>query len=134
MRHHAGPAAAAASLTAAYPQLFTTDIARACAFFEQKLGFAISFLHGAPPFYGQVMRDGVRLNLRHVDVMPFTGDVRAADHLLSAYVETSDIDALHAEYQARGVALHQPLTTQVWGVRDFVICDPDGNLILFASR
>ncbi|MGL4288416.1 MAG: bleomycin resistance protein [Phreatobacter sp.] len=123
-----------ARLIAAYPQLFTTDMSRACAFFTEKLGFSIGFLHGAPPFYGQVTRDGTSLNLRHVDIMPFTGDVRAAHHLLSAYVEVSDIDALHAEYQAKGADLHQPLATQPWGVRDFVIRDPDGNLILFASR
>lgn len=134
MPDHAGPAATAARLTAACPQLFTTDMTRSCAFFTRKLGFAIGFLHGDPPFYGQVTRDGVRLNLRHVDAMPFGGDVRATDHLLSAYVEVSDIDALHAEYQASGAPLHQPLTTQPWNVRDFVVRDPDGNLILFASH
>lgn len=134
MRDPTGPAATAARLTAAYPQLFTTDMTRTCAYFTQKLGFSVGFLHGDPPFYGQVMRDGIKLNLRHVDAMPFTGDIRAADHLLSAYVEVSDIDALHAEYQASGAVLHQRLTTQPWNVRDFVLRDPDGNLILFASR
>ncbi|WP_368734893.1 VOC family protein [Klebsiella michiganensis] len=44
------------------------------------------------------------------------------------------MEALHAEYQAMGVALHQPLTVQDWNIRDFVVRDPDGNLILFASR
>ncbi|QCI63535.1 bleomycin resistance protein [Phreatobacter stygius] len=127
------PEAVAARLTAAHPQLFTTDMTRSCTFFTQQLGFSIGFLHGDPPFYGQVTRDGICLNLRHVDAMPFTGNIRETDHLLSAYVVVSDVEALYAECRARGAGLHQPLTTQPWDTRDFVVRDPDGNLILFAS-
>ena len=35
------------------------------------------FLHGDPPFYGQVERDGARLNLRHADMLAFTAAFRA---------------------------------------------------------
>jgi len=55
-------------ITTAEPQLFVGDVKTACDFFSQKLGFTIAFVYGDPPFYGQVMRDGARLNLRCVDV------------------------------------------------------------------
>ena len=56
-----------AVITAAEPQLFVADIKSSCDFFTSKLGFAVVFTYGEPPFYAQVVRDGARLNLRHVD-------------------------------------------------------------------
>ena len=55
-------------MTAAEPQLFVTDIKASCDFFTERLGFKVAFVYGEPPYYGQVVRDGARLNLRHVDV------------------------------------------------------------------
>src|SRR5688572_18055608 len=52
---------AAATLIAAGPQLFVSDILAACAYFEDTLGFERTFVHGEPPFYAQVVRDGARL-------------------------------------------------------------------------
>ena len=123
-----------ARLLTAQPQLFTTDLARAVAYYRERLGFTVVFLHGEPPFYGQIVRDGARLNLRHVDAMPFVDGIRAREHLLSAYVPVRAIDALLAEFLAAGAQFHQALTTQPWGLRDFVIRDPDGNLVCFSEE
>ena len=59
-------AIAKATITAAEPQLFVSDI-RSCDFFTGELGFAVAFTYGEPPFYAQIVRGGARLNLRHVD-------------------------------------------------------------------
>ena len=56
----------ATTLLAAEPQLFVSDFAVACAFYTGKLGFMVAFTYGSPPFYGQVVRDGARLNLHCV--------------------------------------------------------------------
>src|SRR5215471_6766940 len=53
-------------ITAAEPQLLVADVRASCDFFSQKLGFKITFVYGDPPFYGQVIRDGARLNLKCV--------------------------------------------------------------------
>jgi hypothetical protein len=50
----------------AEPQLFVSDINAAYVFLEHELGFNVVFTHGDPPFYGQVRRDHVSLNLRYV--------------------------------------------------------------------
>ena len=55
------------SALAAEPQLYVSDIAASCEFYSRMLGFSVAFTYGEPPFYAQVSRDGVRLNLRHVD-------------------------------------------------------------------
>jgi catechol 2,3-dioxygenase-like lactoylglutathione lyase family enzyme len=55
------------TLLAAEPQLFVSDIEASCEFYTKKLGFTVAFVYGEPPFYGQVFRDGARLNIRHLD-------------------------------------------------------------------
>lgn len=120
-------------LALAEPQLFVSDIAAARAFYEQKLGFTTRFTYGEPPFYAQVFRDGARFNLRHVDEPPFDKELRARDDLLSATIVLDNIKPLFLEYQAAGVAFHQTPRTEPWGARTFIVSDPDGNLIAFAT-
>jgi catechol 2,3-dioxygenase-like lactoylglutathione lyase family enzyme len=128
--------AARPALVAAEPQLFVADIAASCVFFTGKLGFAIAFVHGDPPFYGQVVRDGARLNLRCVDAPVIDGTRRDRESLLSAAmtIGTADeIKQLFLEFQSAGLAFHQPLKRQPWGALNFVVKDLDGNLLLFAG-
>jgi catechol 2,3-dioxygenase-like lactoylglutathione lyase family enzyme len=115
----------------AEPTLFVCDFPRALAFFNAQLGFATVFTYGEPAFFGQVRRDGALVNLRYVDPPVFAGDIRAREHLVPVTIAAPDLDALYAEFQAAGVPLFQPLKRQPWGARDFVVQDPDGNLIGF---
>jgi catechol 2,3-dioxygenase-like lactoylglutathione lyase family enzyme len=120
------------SLTAE-PQLFVSDIAASCAFFAA-IGFATAFVHGDPPFYAQVARDGARLNLRHIDGPVFDAGFRAREaDALAATIACGDVSPLYAEFAAAGVQFHQKLRTESWGAQTFILADPDGNLIAFAS-
>ncbi|MDO9709941.1 VOC family protein [Paracraurococcus lichenis] len=120
------------SLGAAIPQLFVTDIDRAIRWFGT-LGFAEVFRHGDPAFYAQVARDAAWLNLRHVDAPLLDPAVAAREEYLAASITVEDAEALAAEFEAAGAALHRPLTRRSWGAQDFVLRDPDGNLLLFAG-
>jgi catechol 2,3-dioxygenase-like lactoylglutathione lyase family enzyme len=135
MTHEAGHPVARPILTSTAAQLFVADIQASCDFYTQKLGFAVDFVYGDPPYYGQVYRDHARLNLRMVCEPVFT-DIREREHLLSASltVATADeIKQLFLSYQAAGVRFHQTLKKEPWGARTFIVMDPDGNLILFAG-
>lgn len=117
-------------------QLFVADIARSCAFFTEKLGFAVVFTYGEPPFYGQVKRDVALINLRMVCEPVYVGDIREREDLLgcSMTVESAaEIKRLYLQYQEAGVSFHQPLKQEPWGARTFIVRDPDGNLLLFAG-
>lgn len=123
-------------LTAIEAQLFVADIKNSCDFYTGKLGFAVAFLYGDPPFYGQVVRDKARINLRLVCEPVFAGDVRKREQLLSASITVdtaNEIKQLFLSYQAAGVSFHQALKKEPWGARTFVVSDPDENLILFAG-
>jgi uncharacterized glyoxalase superfamily protein PhnB len=117
-------------------QLFVANIKSSCDFYTNKLGFAVEFVYGDPPYYGQVIRDNARLNLRLVCEPVFAGDVRKREHLLSASITVAtanEIKQLFLSYQAAGVPFHQALKKEPWGARTFIVSDPDENLILFAG-
>jgi len=123
-------------LNAIEAQLFVANIRRSCDFYTNKLGFAVAFVYGDPPFYGQVVRDNARINLRLVCEPVFAGDIRKREHLLSASItvaSASEIKQLFLSYQTAGVSFDQALKAEPWGARTFVVSDPDENLILFAG-
>ena len=125
-----------ATIVCAEPQLFVTDIERSCQFFRDKLGFTLVFSYGDPPYYAQVGRDAARLNLRCVEGPVIESTVRNREELLSVSmtVATADeIKLLFLEFQSAGVAFHQTLKKQPWGAKNFIVKDPDGNLLLFAG-
>ena len=130
------PSPSHAILGASEAHLFVADVEASCAFFTTKLGFTTAFVYGDPPFYGQVKRDGARLNLRRVGEPVFVGDIRARETLLSASITVDtavEIKQLFLEFQAAGVDFHQSLRKEPWGARTFIVRDPDGNLVLFAG-
>ena len=117
-------------------QLFVADIPTSCDFYTGKLGFAVEFVYGDPPFYAQISRDHARLNLRLVSEPVFAGDIRKREQLLSATITVataSEIKQLFLDYQAAGVSFQQTLKQEPWGAVTFVVSDPDENLILFAG-
>lgn len=122
------------TLTAAEPQLYVRDIVASCDFYSRMLGFSVAFIYGEPPFYGQVFRDNARLNLRQVDDPVVNPARRDAEQWLAASITLEDAKPLFLEYQDAGVEFVQPLRSEPWGARTFVVRDPDGNLILFAGR
>jgi|GEM_PF-205903 len=125
-----------ATIVSAEPQLFVTDIQRSCEFFREKLGFSLVFSYGKPPYYAQVGRDAARLNLRCVERPVIESTVREREELLSVSMTAAtadEIKLLFLEFQSAGVAFHQTLKKQPWGAKNFVVKDPDGNLLLFAG-
>jgi Uncharacterized protein conserved in bacteria len=122
------------TLVAAEPQLYVRDIVASCEFYSHVLGFSVAFTYGEPPFYGQVSRDDVRLNLRQIDQPVIDPVRRDTEQLLAASITLEDAEPLFLEYQRAGVEVVQPLRTEPWGARTFIIRDADGNLLLFAGR
>jgi catechol 2,3-dioxygenase-like lactoylglutathione lyase family enzyme len=121
------------TLLAAEPQLFVADFALSREFYTKRLGFSVTFTYGEPPYYGQLFRDGAKLNLRCLASPPIDSKLRDSEDLLSASITLDDAKPLFLEFQAVGVTFHQPLKTEPWGARTFIVRDPDGNLILFSG-
>jgi len=136
MLDHVSANSPRAVITAAEPELFVADIKASCDFFTDKLSFTVAFTYGEPPFYAQVMRDAARLNLKCVERPVIDPALRDREELLSAALTVAtaaEIKQLFLEFQASGVAFVQPLKREPWGAKDFIVKDPDGNLLLFAG-
>jgi uncharacterized glyoxalase superfamily protein PhnB len=116
------------------PVLLVRDVKASAAFFQQKLGFKIDFLHGLPPFYGAVSRDGVCLHIRYVHQPLFAQAAVQEKSLICASIQVSNVQGLFKEFKARGVEFAQTLTKQAWGGTDFQVRDPDGNVISFVAN
>lgn len=91
--------------------LFVSDFGVSRRYFEEVLGFSAVFTYGEPPFYGQVARDGVPLNLRLVCEPVFVGDVREREELLAATIGCSSVKALYEEFKAAGAEFNPESTT-----------------------
>lgn len=110
-----------ARLIAAIPKLASLDIERSLRFFEG-LGFT---RRGNYPDYGMVERDGVQIH------MWLCSDARIPTET-ACRVAVEGIALLFADYAAKGV-IHPngSLEAKPWGVWEFSVLDPDGNLITF---
>lgn len=121
------------TLKSATPILFVGDVTASAAYFRDKLGFGIDFLHGMPPFYGAVSRDGACLHLRFVHEPVFAEAAAREESLIVATIEVDDVQGLFAEIEARGAEIAQPPVGQVWGGTDVIVRDPDGNMVSFVT-
>ena len=82
----------------------------------------------APLRHAVIGRDQVRIHLLRRDVAP-----HGLDSPVQALFRLDEgLDELFASVKNRGVAaLHSP-ADQPWGHRDFMVADPDGNLMWVA--
>jgi len=121
-------------LTRAVPVVLVANVATAAEFFKNTLGFSIDFLHGEPPFYGSVSRDGACVHLKFVHEPVLAVGAQDRDGFITAFIEVENVKALYAEYVTAGAIFGQKLKKQAWGGRDFIVRDADGNGICFVGR
>jgi catechol 2,3-dioxygenase-like lactoylglutathione lyase family enzyme len=121
------------AITAAVPVVFVSNVPQAAAFFRDKLGFCVDFLHGNPAFYSGVSRNGVTLHLRFVHEPVVTQELREKESLLAAFISVENIKGLFEEYLAKDVPFVAKLHKEAWGGPTFTVRDPDGNWICFCA-
>jgi catechol 2,3-dioxygenase-like lactoylglutathione lyase family enzyme len=114
--------------------VFVGDVQTSATFYRDALGFSIDFLHGSPPFYGSVSRDGACLHLKFVHEPVFAVGAEDREAFITVFTEVDNVEALFAEYVAAGVTFAQRLQKEEWGGSAFIVRDPDGNMICFAGR
>lgn len=106
----------------AIPILPSLDIARTRTFYEDRLGFVGQ--HYAAEDYLIVRRGEIELHF-------WRTDDKALPPVSSAYVRGRDIRDLHADFTSRGAEKLSGITERSWGMTEFYVWDPDGNLLRF---
>lgn len=123
-----------AKLLSSAPVLLVRDVVAAANHYRDALGFAYDRFWGQPPRFVILHRDGLRLMLNQVP--PGTAIVphwQVDANMWNAYFWTDDVDALFAEFQARGVRIDYGLGNKPYDVREFGIQDLDGHDIGFGQ-
>ncbi|MBY0280466.1 VOC family protein [Candidatus Binatia bacterium] len=119
------------SIRNAAPQLLVDDLARALAFYEQRLGFRRDFVHDE--FYASVSRDGAVIHLKCAPKLAAERAHRSDGEHLDAYLTVAGVVELHAELVGRGAPIAKALGARPWGTVDFYVEDPDGYVLCFAE-
>lgn len=112
-----------------YPVLMTSDVPATAAYFIRHFGFAPMF---ETDWYAHLqMPEDPAMNLAILDgqhaTIPEQGRGRAAGLLLN--FEVGDVDTVQARLLAEGLTPMQPLRSEDFGQRHFILQGPEGVLI-----
>lgn len=114
-----------AKMESVCPLFPSADIPRSLKFYSEQLNFRVAL---DIPNYGIVTRDEIEIHF-------WPCEDRNISENTSAYFRTSDIEALHADLaQTITDARITDVENRDWGMREFYIWDPDGNLLRFGQE
>src|SRR4051794_1676831 len=114
------------------PLLVVSDLLRSVDFFRDKLGFVDPKIHGKPPCFAMLNRNGcvVMLSLaEHPDQVKPHGPYGTWD----LYIYVSDIAAEIEALQQAGVPIDKGPTDTFYEMREIECLDPDGHRICLAQ-
>lgn len=115
------------------PMLAVTDLPATVRFYVERLGFNCCAMHGDPPVWAEVERDGTSVMLNAPPAECIRRDVPAScrdDQIF--YFDVQNVESLHAEYRARGVSVTD-LRVAPYGMKEFELRDPDGYWLWFGQ-
>ena len=111
------------------PQLRITNAEQSLGFYIHRLGFKIDWEHRFGPGYPlfvQLTRQGQTIFLTE-----HTGDCEVGG---AVYFVIPDAAHCLSEFEQNGVVPTNTLSNTPWGTREFLLTDPDGNRLRFASE
>jgi len=105
------------------PNLPVADLDRSIAFYRDVLGFEVAARMDDVGF--ALMKGGGAELALSAGASPQPG---------GAYLYVTGVETLLARCEAAGATIVAPLTAQPWGLRDFVVEDPDGHRVAVGER
>ncbi len=111
------------TLDSVAPRFLVGEMEQALVFYGQ-LGFATTYHDEG---FAIVERDGIALQFNVSDPTQEPPKGRSV-----CYIGVTNIEALYQQYVSTG-AIQSPLQATPWGMKEFFLCDPFRNLLLFAE-
>jgi catechol 2,3-dioxygenase-like lactoylglutathione lyase family enzyme len=124
MADNPGPGVTFGRIAGAVP---VSDISQALGFYTGILGMSVTFTNGDPVGFVVLRKDAAELHLTLVQ------GHRAGRHNV-AHLIVADATALHEYLVSNGVRIVKGLRDADYGMRGFVMADPDGNRIDVGQR
>ena len=107
-----------------------SDVAESLRWWTEVCGFKEVFCYGTPPSYAGIQSGVANL---HISLMSDKALARTVGDQTMVRITVQSIDAMYAEYQQRGGAVHPNggLEAKPWGSREFSAIDPNGICVTF---
>lgn len=115
-------------IESATPVLRSGDYPRSRHFYADVLGFTVMEEGGNPPRFGIFKQGGAVIFVNAWDTPP-PADKTGWD----AYLHVRDIDVLHQKLIDLPETSPGPVRDTVYGMREFDLTDPDGNVLCFGQ-
>ncbi len=109
------------AVTRVVPDLKSTSLEKAKAFYTQVLGLRVIMDHGWIVTLADPEHPHVQLSIMTHDA--------TAPIVPVASIQVDDINASYQAARAAGAEIVHELTEEPWGVRRFFVRDPDGHVI-----
>lgn len=113
------------------PEFFVRDVAASVRFYVESLGFVV--LRQETDFAVVALRESHVLLAaeQHTSAKLLAQGPRGTG--LNVRIMVDDVDAVYERCKRGGVPIVQEIKSQYYGLRDFIMADPDGFMIRFAS-
>lgn len=109
-----------------YPIFAVEDLAAAIAFYRDKLDFVVVWQWGDPPTRAGVARDHIELQL--------LSDPRLRPSAPGqVYCQMVGVDSYFRQCVDRQTQIAVELADRPWGMKDFRVLDPSGNMLGFGE-
>ncbi len=112
------------SLLVAQPVFVSSDLTRTETFYTEKLNFTVSAKHDD---WLKLDRDALTLHFALVS------GLNPSKNISHAYVRVRGVDSLFEQIPRDALHPNGSLRSQDYGMREFAVIDPDGNLLTFGE-
>jgi predicted enzyme related to lactoylglutathione lyase len=119
------------------PYFIVDDVVATANYYRDQLGFHYERFWNEPPSFCIVERNGVFIMLAQFEtggVMRPNCKVDPEGSAFDAYIWIDDVDALYAEFKAKGVRIVRDIGDRIYRCRDFDIEDCNGYRLCFGQN
>jgi len=115
----------------AVPVIATVDVLETVRYFEEVIGFRQQWTWGAPPVYAGLQSGEAWIYVNHdPDLAAAIGERGLAPEI---FLWVEEIDAVYERHRSNGAEVIDELNERPWGVRQYVILEPNGYRLKIAE-
>ncbi len=117
--------------SAAVPVISSADVPQTVSFLEKTLGFELQWIWGEPPVYAGLKAGRALLYVTHDPDMATA--IRERNLRPDIFLWITGIANVYEQHRTNGVEIVEQLSQRPWGIRQYVIREPNGYHIKIAE-
>jgi catechol 2,3-dioxygenase-like lactoylglutathione lyase family enzyme len=115
------------------PQFIVPDVVKTAEYYRDVLGFQLNGYFLDPPVFAMVQRDGIEIHFGKSDTCDYKTNIEYRKITSDAYIRVDDAVKMYEELKARGANIIEGPVLRVYGMREVVVKDCNGYLLVFGD-